>query len=381
MLINALAYGTIVPLLYPYAQHYGINPTGLSFLFASFSLAQFIATPILGRLSDKFGRKPVLLLCLLGTSISLALFASATSVAMLFFARIVDGITGGNISVAQAVIADSTKGHERAKSFALLGAAFGFGFLVGPALGAVMSNISLSAPFWFGSVLALVGTILGIFILKETLPPSKRQPSNQPIFHFKSLVLALFAPLTGIVLVVGLFCSIAQNAFIIGLQSFSNDVLRMTPTEVGLMFAGFGLLNILTQAFGVRILLNKVHSKSLIIIVSSLLAGLSLLLVSQMHSVLLFVLVTLSFGLFLSPIVPIVTGLLSERTKGEDQGIILGINQSYTSIGQIVGPLLAGFFAGRFSISSIFILAAGFLFLGGVAGNWLGASHQKKFDF
>ncbi|HEX7017676.1 MAG TPA: MFS transporter, partial [Patescibacteria group bacterium] len=104
MLVNALSYGTIIPLLYPYASRFGINAFSLSLLFISYSLFQFIATPIIGRLSDKYGRKPLLLLSLGGTSLSLALFASATTVPMLFIARIMDGITGGNMSVAQAVI-------------------------------------------------------------------------------------------------------------------------------------------------------------------------------------------------------------------------------------------------------------------------------------
>src|SRR5258708_2905865 len=177
MLINALAYGTIIPLLYPYSQRFGIGPAGLGILFASFSLAQFLATPVLGRLSDKYGRKPILLICLLGTSVSLALFASATSIPMLFFARIIDGVTGGNISVAQAVIADSTSGEERAKSFAMLGASFGVGFTFGPALGGLVGSFGLAAPFWLASVLALAGTFLVFIILIQTFPPANQPPS------------------------------------------------------------------------------------------------------------------------------------------------------------------------------------------------------------
>lgn len=147
MLVNALSYGTIIPLMYPYSARFGINALGLSLLFACFSLAQLIATPIIGRLSDKYGRKPLLLLCLGGTGLSLALFASAQNVAMLFVARILDGITGGNNSVAQAAIADSSTGKDRAQAFGLLGASYGFGFLLEPALGGVLSEISLSTPF------------------------------------------------------------------------------------------------------------------------------------------------------------------------------------------------------------------------------------------
>src|SRR5579859_2618129 len=381
MLINALAYGTIIPLLYPYASRFGINPVGLSLLFASFSLAQFFATPVLGRLSDMFGRKPVLLICVLGTSLSLALFASATGVVMLFVARIIDGITGGNISVAQAVIADSTKGEERAKSFAFLGAAFGFGFLIGPTLGGLVSRFGLAAPFWFASALALVAAIVGAITMKETLPKTKRQPSNQPIFRFQSLVNALFSPLTGIILFVGLLATIAQNAFVIGVQSVTNDVLKMDPTQIGLMFGVVGVVNILSQVVGVPLLLKIFRSKNVIATVFLAAAGIALFFLSLQTTIVSFIIALIIFIAVISPVPPLLTGLISERTKGEDQGIVLGINQSYTSLAQIIGPLLAGLVAATSSLSTIFVLSAGFLFAGVVASRWLYKPVHQKFNF
>ncbi len=380
MLINALAYGTIIPLLYPYSQRFGIGPAGLGILFASFSLAQFLATPVLGRLSDKYGRKPILLICLLGTSVSLALFASATSIPMLFFARIIDGVTGGNISVAQAVIADSTSGEERAKSFAMLGASFGVGFTFGPALGGLVGSFGLAAPFWLASGLALAGTFLGVIILRETLPPEKRQTSHQPIFHFRSLFEALFKPLTGIVLFLSLISSLAQNAFYIGFQAFTNDVLRLSPAQIGLLFTMFGVLNIFTQMIGVRILLNRVKSKIAIVTASMLIPPIFMIGFAFAHNLTVFIPLMLLFGIFISPLVPVLTALLSERTKAEDQGIVLGINQSYTSLGQIGGPLSAGVAAKAFGTSAVFALSAGFLLIGGIASGFL-HREKRKFDF
>lgn len=380
MLVNALAYGTIIPLMYPYAQRFGLTAAGLAILFASFSLAQFIATPILGRLSDHFGRKPVLLLCLFGTSISLALFASATSLLMLFVARLIDGITGGNISVAQAMIADSTKGNERAKAFGLLGAAFGVGFLAGPALGGIAGHYSLTAPFWLSAGLALIGTLLGIIILKETLPKGSRQSSNKPLFNVSQLISSLFSPLTGMILLLGFISSTAQNAFIIGFQSYTNDILHLNPTQIGFMFVAVGIVNILAQGFGIRVLLNKVKNKKLIVQVSFLLSGIVLSMLALQSNLYLFVGILMLFAVLLSPIAPIVTGLLSERVKGEDQGGILGINQSYTSLGQIFGPLVAGAVAATISSASIFILAGGFLLIGFVATFWLKQVPKQKFD-
>ena len=165
MLVNALAYGVIIPLLYPYAKTFGMTPLGLSLLFASFSLFQFLFTPIIGRLSDVYGRRPLLLFSILGTGLSLVMFGMSQSIWQLFVARIIDGITGGNMSVAQAVIADSIKGPERAKAFGMLGASFGFGFLVGPAIGGFLSQYSLSAPFFFSAGLAVISTIFVYFFL------------------------------------------------------------------------------------------------------------------------------------------------------------------------------------------------------------------------
>jgi multidrug resistance protein len=380
MFVNAVAYGIIIPLLYPYAARFGINAVGLSLLFASFSFAQFIATPILGRLSDKFGRKPVLLFCLLGTSASLALFAMATNITMLFIARVIDGITGGNISVAQAIIADTTKGESRAKSFALLGGALGFGFLVGPGLGGLISHFGLSAPFWFASGLALMGTLLGSVILKETLPKEKRQASNKPIFQLKTLVQSLFWPITGVIILINFLAALAQNAFIIGIQSFTVDFLKMNPSQIGLLFVWAGLITIFTQVFGIRLLLNNIRSKKMIVVGSLTAATITMALLAFQYSIPSFMVVFTLFALLSSAVVPVITGILSERTKAEDQGGILGINQSYTSLGQVFGPLAAGAVAATVNIPSIFLLSAAFFGCGLVASHWLYIPVKKKFD-
>lgn len=359
MLVNALSYGTIIPLLYPFAAKFGIDPFGLSLLFASFSLAQFIATPIIGRLSDKYGRKPLLLLCLAGTGVSLALFASATNVAMLFIARILDGITGGNNSVAQAVIADVTTGEDRAKAFGILGASFGFGFLVGPALGGILSGYGLTVPFWFAAGLALIGTLLGVVLLKESLPPEKRGEKDEKLgklFDLNSLVKALFIPTIGSVLLIGLLVTTALNVWIIGFQTTTVDVLKLSTQSVGLLFAAVGLINIIMQGFGIRVLLQFFHSKKNILSMSLLLSTIVLAVFFAAHSFWVFLLLTIAYSLFSSPQLVMLSGLISERTKAEDQGGILGINQAYTSLGQIIGPLAAGALT-KVDLSLVYVLA------------------------
>src|SRR4026209_866796 len=154
--VNLVGFGIIMPLLPFYAETFRASPVVIGMLFASFSLAQLIASPVLGDLSDRWGRRPVLILSLIGTAVSFAMLAVAQSLAMLFAARIVDGLSGGNITTARAYIADITEEENRAKAYGILGAGFGLGFIVGPALGAVLSQVSYTAPIWAAAVIALV---------------------------------------------------------------------------------------------------------------------------------------------------------------------------------------------------------------------------------
>jgi len=167
--VNLVGFGIIIPLLPFYAETFGASPIAIGLLFASFSLSQLVASPILGDLSDRWGRRPVLIFSLLGTVVSFVMLALANSLVMLFAARIVDGLSGGNITTARAYIADVTTEENRAKAFGVLGAAFGLGFIVGPALGAVFSRISYTAPIWAAAVITVIATALALFWLPETV--------------------------------------------------------------------------------------------------------------------------------------------------------------------------------------------------------------------
>src|SRR3989344_8135631 len=147
--VNALGYGITIPLIYSYSQRFGLTDFENGLLFSVFSLAQFIATPIIGRMSDKYGRKPLLLISLIGTAISFVMMAFANSAAMLFVARALDGITAGNIPVASAVISDTTETKDRARGFAIIGASFGFGFAFGPAISSFTVGFGNARPFLF----------------------------------------------------------------------------------------------------------------------------------------------------------------------------------------------------------------------------------------
>ncbi len=257
-IVNALGYGIIIPLQYSYVARFGINALWVGLLFASFSLAQFISTPIIGRLSDRYGRKPLLFFSVLGTALSFFLFAIAGSWPVIFIARILDGVTGGNISVAQAVISDVTEPKERAKWFGVLGASFGFGFVAGPAIGGFLSKISLAAPFYFAGIISLVACIIIWLVQKESLPVQNRERKPMThLFNLKHLFDALFEPFIGLVLIANFIAMFAFSIFILGYQAFTNDVLKLSPDQISILFVIFGVVGLIMQGFATGKLVQK----------------------------------------------------------------------------------------------------------------------------
>src|SRR3989442_10182606 len=167
--VNLVGFGIIIPLLPFYAETFGASPIVIGLLFAVFSLCQLLAAPILGDWSDRYGRRPILIFSLLGTVVSFALLALAHSIVMLFIARIVDGLSGGNISTARAYVADVTEPKDRARAYGLIGMAFGLGFIFGPALSGLLARVSYTAPIWAAAGITVVATAMAWFWLPETV--------------------------------------------------------------------------------------------------------------------------------------------------------------------------------------------------------------------
>ena len=187
ILVNLIGFGIIVPLLPFYAETFGASPLVIGLLFAIFSLCQLLAAPALGDLSDRYGRRPVLIFSLLGTVVSFVMLALAHSIAMLFAARIVDGLSGGNISTARAYVADVTEPKDRARAYGLIGAAFGLGFILGPALSGALAHVSYTAPIWAAAALTLVATIMAWLWLPETVHRAQAGAGN-PFSYLPALV-------------------------------------------------------------------------------------------------------------------------------------------------------------------------------------------------
>ena len=191
--IDLVGFGIVIPVLPFYVEgtKFNASPRAVGLLFASYSVMQLIFTPILGRLSDKYGRRPILFISLLGTSLGFLILGFATTVWMLFVGRIIDGITGGNISTAQAYIADITTPENRAKGMGMVGAAFGLGFIFGPAIGGVLSRWGIGVPFFFAAGLAFANAILLYFVLPETITPDHPARVSAATGRWSQLALAL----------------------------------------------------------------------------------------------------------------------------------------------------------------------------------------------
>ncbi|MDB5129276.1 MAG: hypothetical protein JWQ85_3508 [Mucilaginibacter sp.] len=356
-IINSMGFGIIIPLLYPYGKKFGVTEHTIGLLTAAYSIAQFFATPVLGSLSDKFGRKPLLVISLIGTCASFIIFGLANSIFVLFAARILDGLTGGNISVAQAMVSDISSPKERAKNFGILGSAFGFGFVIGPAIGGLLSKFGMQVPFFFAAGIAILGVLLTLFFLKETNQnKTGRSPIKKNHFSFTSLVTVLKKPVIGTAVFTGFLLTMAQFTMLIGFQTFSVDELKLNPTQIGLFYGGFGISGILMQML-VPVVKKIISSQAVILLISTLFCLGMMLLAGFATGLVLFAISVGIYGLFNGLRNPMLNAIIADHNDGNERGEVMGVNQAYASIGQTLGPVTAGLIT-AISIHSIFFLSS-----------------------
>lgn len=338
--IDLVGFGIVIPVLPLYAQHFGASPLVVGCLLGVYSLMQLVFSPILGKLSDRVGRRPVLLVSILGTSFGFLLMGLANSLWLIFAGRIIDGITGGNISTAQAYIADVTTKEDRSKGMGLIGAAFGLGFIFGPALGGLLSRISMAAPFLFAAVLALVNGVALYFLLPESL-----SPENRRAVHAKTPVLAIFRQpeggLLALVMVTYFFTTTAFSLLTATYPLFTNRRFGYDALHNGYLFAAQGILAALVQGVFLRHLLSFTNDKRLALLGSLVLSG-GLFLLPLSHSTAMLLAVTGLLGIGHGFVAAPLNGLASKMAHGSAQGRVIGLMQSSASLARIVGPVLGG---------------------------------------
>lgn len=338
--IDLMGFGIVIPILPLYAQDFHATPLAIGWLTGIYSGMQIIFTPILGRLSDRFGRRPVLLISIAGTAIGFALMGIAQSLTLLFVARILAGITGGNISIPQAYIADVTAPEKRSHAMGMIGAAFGLGFTFGPLIGGVMSQISYGAPFFFAAALSVVNAVLIYLLLPESLSHEHRakpheEASTAEVFRhgrgamFGLVVATYFFLIAGFAIMTTLFALFTAKRF--GYDAHAN----------GYLFAFVGLISVIVQG-GLIGRLVKTFGEVALTRAGMILTTVCLFLLplADHLTILLLVCAGLSVGNGIAS--PPLSGLASQMIERTWQGRALGVMQSAGSTGRLIGPLIGG---------------------------------------
>ena len=345
--IDLVGFGIVIPVLPFYAEgsRFNATPRTVGLLFASYSVMQLIFAPILGRLSDKYGRRPVLLISIIGTGIGFLILGFARTLWMLFAGRILDGITGGNISTAQAYIADITTREDRAKGMGLIGAAFGLGFVFGPAIGGSLSRWGVGVPFLFAAGLCFANALLLYFTLPETVTPDHpARVSAAGGRGLSQLIQSLKDPRLGFVLIIYFLFVVAFSIMTTSFSLFTMFRFGYDAQHTGYLFAYVGILAVIVQGGLIGRLVKRFGELSLVIAGALLFAGslFAVPFVGPRAGGLLALLVgggLFSIGNSLSA--PSLTSLASKSVGAGEQGSVLGVTQSVASTARAVGPALA----------------------------------------
>lgn len=356
--VNLIGFGIIIPLLPFYAETFGASPLAIGLLFAVYSLCQFVASPLLGDLSDRHGRRPVLIFSLLGTVVSFVMMAMAHSLAMLFLARIVDGLSGGNISTARAYVADVTEPKDRARAYGLIGAAFGMGFIMGPALSGVLAAYSYTAPIWAAAALTLVATLMAWFWLPETV----HRAAAGTGMPFRNLAEMLRRPGLRRMLWIDF---IYWFAFAIFQTTFALFVARrfgFGVSQTGYFFAAFGVLGAVVQGGAIRPVVHRFGDKPTFIL-GLVFAAAGLIGATYAHTVTLFTIALVPLALGIGFGHPTVSALVSRAGRADEQGRVQGAAGAMESLGRTMGPVWGNAALARYGEGTPYLSAAACLLL------------------
>lgn len=365
--LDMLGASILIPVIPYVVRSYRPDAMTVGWLSLSYSAAQFLATPVLGAVSDRIGRRPVLLTSILGSAFGYFLFGWAGSLWVLFVSRILDGLTGGNISTAQAYIADRSRPEDRAKNFGMIGAAFGLGFILGPAVGGALSKISYQAPAFAAGIVSLITFLTALTFLPESLPPERRKGERFALRQLNPLG-HLSGPLKRPVLrwlLPGFFVlAFAMSGLTSNFAVYTLNRYALTASQNALVLVWLGVVSVVIQGYVVRKLLprlgeNRMASDALAISV----VGYATLAWSPSAWMLFPAIGIIAIGNGLAG--PAMQGMLSRLAEDHEQGAVMGVSTSLSSLARVGGPIFAGATFDHLGMSAPYWSGAAFM-LGGL---------------
>jgi DHA1 family tetracycline resistance protein-like MFS transporter len=376
--VDMMGFGLILPLLPYYAETFGATPLMIGFLVASFAAASLVGAPLMGRLSDRYGRRPILLLSVAGTLAGYVLlgcaqpigtfFANAFGsqevntfiIGVLFLSRMIDGLTGGNITVAQAYISDVTDESNRARGFGVIGSAFGLGFIIGPAAGGFLSHWGYNVPALAAACLAFINLISIFFFLPESLSKERRegmQNQHPPAVTLKALTEALNRPKVGPLLLVRFFLMMAFSMFMTVFVLLAQHRLNLNSQSTGFVLTYIGLYSVLVQTVGIGILTKHFKDGSLIVMSLWLMfVGYIGWAITPNHIIMLIAMLPLAGGGWIAN--TIIASGISKAVAPEEIGGMLGISTSVENITRVISPIIGGLLFGSFGMWAIGLFSA-----------------------
>lgn len=367
--VDLVGFGIVLPLLPLYADRFGASGTQIGILVLSYSAAQLLFAPVWGRLSDRFGRRPILIIGLLGSAASYLVFAYAASLSVLLLSRTMAGIGGANIPVAQAYIADITPRESRAGNMGLIGAAFGLGFIFGPAIGGVLAPVAAELPGLAAAGLCAGNALLALVLLPESLTRGERAKIGEtraPRSRREELQVILRSPRFVRVLILSFIFTTAFSIMHPIFPLFASGRFGLNERDVGWLFAFIGLISAVMQGGVVRLLAPRIGEVSLVR-ASAVPFVVGFIVIGAASSVPMLLgglaLLAVGFGGTL----PSLVSLLSRSAPEELQGGSLGVGQSVGALARIVGPFVAGVLWDTLGSSSPYFVAAA---IGTLAGLW-----------
>jgi MFS family permease len=358
VMVDILGLTIMLPLLPFYAEQFGASPTVVGLLVSSYALCQLIAGPVLGQISDRVGRKPVLTVSQVGTFIGFLVLAWAPNLFFVFLARIIDGLTAGNLSIAQAYIADVTAPRERARAFAVIGIAFGIGFLIGPGISGYLSaHHGYQVPILCAAALSFLSIMGTTFLLPAVPPHPEGVPTpDEPvapggrrlrIFDWGTYLSYFRRPVLGGLLLEFFLFTFAFATFTSGFALFAERRFvwhgaPFGPKQVGYVFTYAGFLGVLVQGAMRQGALVRRLGEMRLVTLGFLCAAVGYALLGLSFGIAL-LLVAASFSSFGNGVLrPALTSIITQQVSRGEQGVVLGLNQSLLSVAQIIGPAIAG---------------------------------------